>query len=305
VLGIVCLAAALARAEEILRPRVAAGVQLAVLALVVGSALPYFDIGRIGVVAAPYLLTPAKVLADDYRAPNSSYYAFRGMDVQTLGWVRDGRLVTNTDLPVPLDAVPLEFELSLPPGTGEPRFVANGKPREPVSETTSDSVRLFRAKITPRCGLHPAGDNVVRFELPGEAPTVTDLRFQAGDGLWFRPVPAVSVSGNRLGVEVPTAGAYQLPVLYTPLTRVRVNGGRVDHWSADRYMQIVQLPAGRSEVSLTQKWHPRDAAGTGAVVLFWIAVLLFPGFRGRVFGRPVTAPITPAPAPAVPVSRAA
>ncbi len=106
-----------------------------------------------------------------------------------------------------------------------------------------------------------------------------------GDSAWLGlPLAVTPVARNTPGwsarMRVARAGPVQLPVAFVPGDRAFVDGREVAHVSADRFLWVVELPAGESEVRVEA---PR--LGLASLVSCAGLVLAFLGaawLRGRV-----------------------
>jgi hypothetical protein len=295
-LGAVCIAHVISRLTENIPYRVARVLfQIAVLAYIGIATRPYFNASSMFVPQHPYGDLAGEVKSPAYISSNSSYYAFKGMEVRKLGWVAEDRLITGRELAVPLDAVPITFEITLFPSAGLecPQWFVNGKPRQLHCEKLEDGALRFSGTITPRIGYDsPPADATLRFEMAEQRdPRVSDLRFCAGDGIWFRPLYnssfAARGAGGVLDAEVQKAGYYQIPVLYTPRLAIRVNGEGVRHSSDDHFMLIVPLLAGHNAVQITHQWPVYWIASCTVLIFFGFAIFSFSRVRNYIFGDSV------------------
>jgi hypothetical protein len=227
-----------------------------------------------------------RVIQTQFMAPNSEYYALRGVDFRKLEIVHDQMLVTSRDFTIPLEGYPFDIRLvlrELDPAAEVLVLVDGARDRGVTRTVSHDGHTLtLTVHLVPQVGHATSANHVLRFES-AQACQVLDLAFHIDGDLQDSVVRipdslAILSSGTNTLLRVDVAsgkeGLYQLPFTYLPSNGHWVNGVRVGAGSVDRFMTVVPLAAGENLVRIeTRPTRPAQAGllALFAVPLFWAA----------------------------------
>ncbi len=263
------LCAAIALALALARARLGARAQLAAVGLLTLSVWGYlYPAGGM----RAYTYDVATLRAPAFRVPNADFYACVGMRFGELGW-RDARGELLLDRPLPLPRAGLPFAARLrAPGVEDLRVRVGPRPVGVTRE--APGVFVFDVR--------PERQYFIHFASPSARVPVAELEARPdGDAAWLGlPLAVTPVARATPGwsarVRVARPGPVQLPVAFVPGDRAFVDGREVAHVSADRFLWVVELPAGESEVRVEAPSPSlaRVVSGLGLVLAFlWAAWL--------------------------------